>query len=134
MYSSGADVVFHAAGGTGAGLFKEAVDLKTKDPDRYIWAIGVDSDQAAEGVAGDHNIVLTSALKGVSTAVQDISEKAKAGNFPGGEAIVYGLKEDGVGLAPVNEEAKNKADIDAAVEEWTAKIKNGEYTVPDTVE
>lgn len=134
MYSSGADVVFHAAGGTGAGLFTEARDLKEKDPSKYIWAIGVDSDQTAEGVVGDHNIVLTSALKGVSTAVQDVSKKAQEGNFPGGESIVYGLAEDGVGLAPINEEIENKADIDAAVEEWTAKIKNGEYTVPDTVE
>ena len=49
MYSSGADVIFHAAGGTGNGLFKEARDLKEKDPDREIWAIGVDSDQSAEG-------------------------------------------------------------------------------------
>lgn len=77
--------------------------------------------------------MLTSALKGVSTAVQDISTKAKDGKFPGGETTVYGLKEDGVGLAPINEEVKKKAEIDAAVEEWTAKIKNGEYTVPDTV-
>ena len=134
MYSSGADVVFHASGGTGAGLFSEARDLKEKDPEKYIWAIGVDSDQSAEGAVGDHNIVLTSALKGVSTAVQDISTKAKEGNFPGGETTVYGLKEDGVGLAAINEEVENKAEIDAAVEEWTAKIKNGEYTVPDTVE
>ncbi|KAB7668697.1 BMP family lipoprotein [Bacillus sp. B1-b2] len=133
MYSSGADVVFHAAGGTGAGLFTEAKELKEKDPSSYIWAIGVDSDQAAEGKVGDHNIVLTSALKGVSTAVQDISAKAKDGNFPGGETTVYGLAEDGVGLATINEEVENKADIDAAIEEWTAKIKNGEYTVPDTV-
>jgi len=131
MYSSGADVVFHAAGGTGAGLFTEARDLKEKDPDKYIWAIGVDSDQTAEGVVGDHNIVLTSALKGVATAVQDVSNKAKDGKFPGGESLVYGLAEEGVGLAEINEEVGNKADIDAAVEDWTAKIKNGEYTVPD---
>lgn len=131
MYSSGADVVFHAAGGTGAGLFTEARDLKEKDPNKYIWAIGVDSDQSAEGVVGEHNVVLTSALKGVSAAVQDISNKAKDGKFPGGESLVYGLAEDGVGLAEVNEEVGNKADIDAAVKEWTDKIKNGDYTVPD---
>ncbi|GKU82536.1 BMP family protein [Niallia sp. NCCP-28] len=131
MYSSGADIVFHAAGGTGAGLFTEARELKEKNSDKYIWAIGVDSDQTNEGVVGEHNIVLTSALKGVSTAVQDVSNKAKDGKFPGGESLVYGLAEDGVGLAEINEEVGNKADIDAAVEEWTAKIKNGDYTVPD---
>ncbi|PKG23089.1 BMP family lipoprotein [Niallia nealsonii] len=131
MYSSGADVVFHASGGTGAGLFTEARELKEKNPDKYIWAIGVDSDQSNEGVVGEHNIVLTSALKGVATAVQDVSNKAKDGKFPGGESLVYGLAEDGVGLSEVNKEVENKADIDAAVEEWTAKIKNGDYTVPD---
>ncbi|MFT8322774.1 MAG: BMP family protein [Bacillus sp. (in: firmicutes)] len=131
MYSSGADVVFHASGGTGAGLFTEARELKEKDASKYIWAIGVDSDQASEGVVGEHNVVLTSALKGVATAVQDISEKAKDGNFPGGQSLVYGLKEDGVGLAAINAEVENKADIDAAVKEWTDKIKNGGYTVPD---
>ena len=34
---------------TGNGLFKEARDLKEKDPSRELWAIGVDSDQSAEG-------------------------------------------------------------------------------------
>ncbi|MCM3214683.1 BMP family protein [Niallia taxi] len=134
MYSSDVDVIFHASGGTGAGLFTEARELKEKDPSRAIWAIGVDSDQANEGAVGDHNVVLTSALKGVSAAVQDISTKAKEGNFPGGETSVYGLAEDGVGLAAINDEVENKADIEAAVKEWTDKIKNGEYTVPDTVQ
>ncbi len=131
MYSSGADVVFHASGGTGAGLFTEARELKEKDPSRYIWVIGVDSDQSPEGAVGNHNIVLTSALKGVSTAVQDITTTAKDGNFPGGQSLVYGLKENGVGLAEINKEVENKEEIDALVKEWTNKIKNGEYTVPD---
>ncbi|MEI2402389.1 BMP family lipoprotein [Niallia taxi] len=134
MYSSDVDVIFHASGGTGAGLFTEARELKEKDPSRAIWAIGVDSDQVSEGVVGDNNVVLTSALKGVSAAVQDISTKAQEGNFPGGETSVYGLAEDGVGLAAINDEVENKADIEAAVKEWTDKIKNGEYTVPDTVQ
>ncbi|MFT8323655.1 MAG: BMP family protein [Bacillus sp. (in: firmicutes)] len=131
MYSTGVDVVFHASGGTGAGLFTEARELKEKDPSKYIWAIGVDSDQSSEGQVGDNNVVLTSALKGVSLAVQDVTQKAKDGNFPGGQSLVYGLKENGVGLAEINEQVGKKAEIDAAVKEWTDKIKNGEYTVPD---
>ncbi|QED47603.1 BMP family lipoprotein [Cytobacillus dafuensis] len=138
MYSSGIDVIFHAAGGTGNGLFTEAKDLKKKDPSREIWAIGVDSDQSAEGVVEvdgkKHNVILTSAMKGVKTAVIDISEKSKAGNFPGGETLTYGLAEDGVSLAPLNEEVANKADIEKAVNEWTEKIKNGDITVPGTKE
>src|SRR5262249_46463209 len=42
MYSSGIDVVYHAAGGSGKGLFEAAVEAgKPGD----VWAIGVDSDQ-----------------------------------------------------------------------------------------
>ncbi|KOP82193.1 BMP family protein [Cytobacillus solani] len=138
MYSSGADVIFHAAGGTGNGLFTEAKDLKKKDPTREVWAIGVDSDQSGEGVVEidgkEHNVIITSAMKGVSHAVQDISKKAMDGKFPGGETIVYGLAEDGVSLAPINEEVTTKADIETAVKEWTDKIKNGDITVPGTLD
>ncbi|MBY0120632.1 BMP family protein [Bacillus sp. S/N-304-OC-R1] len=138
MYSSGIDVIFHAAGGTGNGLFTEAKDLKKKDPSREIWAIGVDSDQTAEGVVEidgkNQNVILTSAMKGVKHAVIDISEKSKAGDFPGGKTLVYGLAEEGVNLAPINEEVANKADIETAVNEWSEKIKKGDITVPGTLD
>jgi basic membrane protein A len=129
MYASGADVVFHAAGATGNGLFKEAGDLKKKDPARELWAIGVDRDQNDMGP----DVVLTSAMKRVDVAVKDLSTKAKDGNFPGGETTVYGLHEDGVGLAPVNSKADKKADIDKAVKEWVEKIKSGAIVVPGTL-
>jgi len=129
MYASGEDVVFHAAGATGNGLFKEASDLKKKDPSRDIWAIGVDQDQSFMGP----DVVLTSAMKRVDLAVKDIATKTKDGNFPGGKTTVYGLHEDGVGLAPVNAKAPAKAAIDKAVKEWTDKIKSGAITVPGTL-
>jgi basic membrane protein A and related proteins len=136
MYSSNVDVIFHAAGGTGNGLFKEARDLKKKDPSKEVWAIGVDSDQTAEGVVEidgkEQNVIITSALKRVDNAVKDLSTKAKEGNFPGGEITTYGLAEDGVGLAPINDAVTNKADIETKVKEFQDKIKNGEITVPAT--
>jgi basic membrane protein A and related proteins len=135
MYSGGADVIFHAAGGTGNGLFKEARDLKKKDPSKNYWAIGVDSDQTAEGVVDidgtEHNVIITSALKRVDNAVKDLSTKASNGEFPGGTSTIYGLAEDGVGLAPINEEVAAKADIEAKVQEYSDKIKSGEITVPE---
>lgn len=138
MYASGVDVIFHAAGGTGNGLFTEAKDLKKKDPTREIWAIGVDSDQSREGIVKiddkEQNIVLTSAMKGVYKAVVEINEKAKEGKFPGGETIIYGLAEDGVSLAPINEAVSTRAEIDTAVNEWIEKIKNGEVVIPGTLE
>ncbi|MFJ7727555.1 BMP family protein [Neobacillus sp. NPDC097160] len=128
MYSSGADVIFHAAGATGVGLFKEANDRKKKDPSKEFWAIGVDRDQADMG----QNVVLTSAIKRVDVAVKDLSTKTKDGHFPGGEVTLYGLAEDGVGLAPINANAANKADIEASVKDWVEKIKSGTIKVPGT--
>lgn len=137
MYSSNVDVIIHAAGGTGNGLFKEARDLKQKDPSRKIWAIGVDSDQTAEGVVEidgkEQNVIITSALKRVDVAVKDISAKAKEGNFPGGETSVYTLADDGVGLAPINDAVEAKADIEAKVAEYTEKIKSGDLVIPGTL-
>jgi basic membrane protein A len=129
MYSSGADVIFAAAGATGNGLFKEANDRKKKDPSKDFWAIGVDRDQADMGP----DIVLTSALKRVDVAVEDLSQKAKDGKFPGGKVALYGLAEDGVGLAPINAKATNKADIETAVNDWINKIKSGAVKVPGTL-
>jgi basic membrane protein A len=129
MYSSGVDVIFHAAGATGNGLFKEAVDLKKKDPKREIWVIGVDRDQNDMGP----DVVLTSALKRVDVAVQDTAKMAKDGNFPGGKDVLYGLTESGVGLSPINSIAANKDAIDKAVKDWTDKIKSGAVKVPGTL-
>ena len=82
MYSSGVDIIFHAAGGTGNGVFAEAKERKTADPDANVWVIGVDSDQYDEGQVGDDNITLTSAMKRVDVSVVDIAELAKKERVP----------------------------------------------------
>lgn len=48
MYSAGADIIFHAAGGTGNGVFTEAKERKEADPEANVWVIGVDADQYDE--------------------------------------------------------------------------------------
>ena len=76
MYSSGVDIIFHAAGGTGNGVFSEAKERKAKDTNANVWVIGVDADQYDEGqVDASTNITLTSMLKGVNAAVVDVSNK-----------------------------------------------------------
>lgn len=132
MYSSGVDIIFHAAGGTGNGVFTEAKERKEKDPNANVWVIGVDADQYAEGQVGEHNVTLTSMLKGVSTAVIDISNRAKEGKFPGGETLVYGLAENGVGLA--DSRGAIPEDVLKTVEEYKAKIASGEIVVPEEPE
>ncbi|MET3576773.1 BMP family protein [Bhargavaea ullalensis] len=129
MYSSGVDIIFHAAGGTGNGVFSEAKERKSADPDANVWVIGVDSDQYDEGAVGDTNVTLTSMLKRVDVAVEDIAKRAKEGDFPGGETHVYGLDEDGVDLADsrgaIPEEVMTK------IEDYKEKIKSGEIEVPE---
>ncbi|WAA13897.1 BMP family protein [Fervidibacillus halotolerans] len=134
MYSSGVDIIFHAAGATGNGVFNEAKEIKQKDPDANVWVIGVDRDQYDEGAVTvdgkEYNVTLTSSLKLVSVGVKDVSERTMNGNFPGGETIEYGLKEGGVGIA--DSRGVLSEDILAAVDEWTDKIVNGEVVVPQT--
>ncbi|MFJ7970856.1 BMP family protein [Psychrobacillus sp. NPDC096389] len=132
MYSSGIDIIFHAAGGTGNGVFAEAKERKTKDANANVWVIGVDSDQYEEGAIGDTNITLTSMQKRVDVAVQTIANEAMAGNFPGGKTVTYGLAEKGVQLA--DSRGAIPQDILDQIEEYSKKIVDGEITVPETVE
>ena len=134
MYKSGIDIIYHAAGGTGKGVFTEAVNIKKNDPSKEIWVIGVDSDQAALGdVPGtDHNITLTSMIKRVDLAVQEVSTMAKDGKFPGGQNVEFGLEDDAVDIAPTQDNLSE--DILKKVEEYKGKIKNGEIKVPSTRE
>ncbi|MGE8204020.1 BMP family lipoprotein [Heyndrickxia sp. NPDC080065] len=129
MYQSGIDIIYHAAGGTGVGVFTEAKNIKQKDPSKNIWVIGVDRDQVEEGkYNGKDSVTLTSMIKRVDLAVKDLSKKAMDGNFPGGKQIEYGLKEDAVGISPSQDNVS--PDVLKAVDEWKQKIINGEVKVP----
>ncbi|MDW0109172.1 BMP family lipoprotein [Sporosarcina aquimarina] len=128
MYSEGVDIIFHAAGGTGNGVFSEAKERKTADKDAYVWVIGVDSDQYDEGQVGDDNITLTSMLKRVDNAVNDIAKLAMEGKFPGGETKVYGLHDEGVALA--DSRGAIPEDVLAKIDEYDKKISDGEIEVP----
>ncbi|WP_425495061.1 BMP family lipoprotein [Ornithinibacillus caprae] len=133
MYDSGVDVIYHASGGTGNGVFNQAKDIKQNDPDREIWVIGVDRDQHEEGAIGDHNVTLTSMVKRVDIAVQDVTNFAMNGEFPGGETLEFGLEEDGISVATTNSEAMTEEIINE-VQQWEEKIRNGEIDVPQTRE
>ena len=88
MFDDGADIVYQVAGGTGIGIIEAA-----KAAGRY--AIGVDTDQ--DGMAPGN--VLTSMLKRVDVAVEDIITNYADGKFPGGEVMDFGLAENGVALS-----------------------------------
>lgn len=133
MYNSGIDVIYHASGATGNGVFAQAKDIKKNNPEREIWVIGVDRDQYEEGQIGEHNVTLTSMVKRVDIAVQDLSNKAMNGEFPGGEVLKYGLKDEAISVAKTNKEALTD-DILKAVEKWKEKIVSGKLDVPKTRE
>ena len=135
QYAAGADIIFQAAGGTGAGVFSEAKALnETKPEAEKVWVIGVDRDQEAEGTytskdGKESNFVLVSTLKQVGQVVQDMANKALEGKFPGGSVSVYSLKDGGVELAETNLSDDAKAAVKAAKE----SILDGKVTVPETV-
>ena len=119
MITNGADVIYQAAGGTGIGVIN-ACD------EEGIWAIGVDTDQAP--LAPDH--VITSAMKRVDVASQDISKAVAAGEFAAGVHL-YDLSNGGVDLAPTRDHIP--AEVLELVEAAKAAIIAGEKTVPTTV-
>lgn len=120
MITNGADVIYHAAGGSGIGVIS-ACD------EEGIWAIGVDTDQAS--LAPDH--VLTSAMKRVDVASQDISKAVAEGAFTAG-IHMYDLSNGGVDLAPTRDHIP--AEVLEVVEAAKTAIINGEKTVPTSVE
>ncbi len=128
MYDDGVYAIYHAAGGAGNGLLKEAKDRRASGEN--VWAIGVDKDQYEEGIYGDNgeSAVLTSMIKRVDVASYNVSALTKEGKFPGGETLVFTLENDGVGIP---EENPNLSDeIVALVDEYKVKLKNGDIVAP----
>ncbi|MCI7238956.1 MAG: BMP family ABC transporter substrate-binding protein [Peptoniphilaceae bacterium] len=123
MYQSGADVVMHAAGGTGIGVIEAA-----KENDK--WVIGVDRDQGEE--APDNMLVST--IKGVGDAIKIVVDELASGKFDGGTTRDFTLADGkAVDLAYgpndlVSQEIKDK------VEELREKIVAGEIEVPQNEE
>ena len=98
MFDGGADVVFHAAGGSGAGLFEAARKFSEQEGNSKVWAIGVDSDQYGTSDESVREYILTSMLKRVDTAVYNIIKAQRDGEFSGG-TVSHDLANDGVGYA-----------------------------------
>ncbi len=126
MYEGGADVVYHAAGGSGAGVFEAAKDTSEASGTK-VWAIGVDSDQYE--TAGDEvkDYILTSMLKRVDTAVFDTVESFVNGSLESG-VVVFDLAKDGVGYA------KSGGFVDGISDQIDAlrdRIISGDFVVPE---
>ena len=118
MITNKADVIFHAAGGTGLGVIQACQEAGIK-------AIGVDSDQSS--VAPD--TVITSAMKRVDNAVYDSAKSITEGSYAAG-VVTYDLSMGGVDIAPTTDLLSD--DVIAAVNEVKEKILSGDVVVPAT--
>ena len=128
MYEDGADVIYHAAGGAGNGMFQAAKDF-TEDNGSKVWGIGVDSDQYNTIGAVDPSLqefVLTSMLKRVDVAVYEILKAQEEGTFTAGPNV-YDLSVDGVGYSSTGGYVDDIAD---QLEAAKASIVAGDVVVP----
>jgi Uncharacterized ABC-type transport system, periplasmic component/surface lipoprotein len=123
MYQAGADVIYHAAGASGAGMFQASAEKKK-------YAIGVDLDQYLTASAAEQPYIITSALKRVDTATYDTIKAVRAGKFKNG-AQVFDLANNGVGYADSNP-ALLTSDMVAAIDTARKKIIAGTIVVPTT--
>ena len=122
----GADIVYHASGASGKGVFEAVTAANTAQAPK--WAIGVDSDQAKTATPPTNDRILTSMLKRVDVAVFDYINASAAGDtstLP----KVFDLKVDGVGYATTGD---HLADIAPQLDAYKAAIVSGQITVPST--
>jgi basic membrane protein A len=122
QYQQGVEIIYHASGSTGLGVFEAARQTNKL-------AIGVDADQYNE--APGH--VLTSMVKGVDVAVFETTRWVKEGTLKGGY-YQLGLKENGVGYVY---DDNNKNLIPQAVRDRVEQLKQeiiaGRIKVPSTL-
>ncbi len=119
----GADIIYHAAGGTGSGVIDAAVA-------NGFYAIGVDSDQdyMAPGT------VLTSMVKRVDLAVYDVIKSVVDGTLEGGVRS-FGIQDGGVGTSEFTytKDIIPQSVLDA-IEDAKAKIMSGEIVVSNPLQ
>lgn len=121
QFDKGADVVYHASGASGSGVFDAAVDAGDGK-----WAIGVDSDQYKTATDAQKPHLLTSMLKRVDTATFDFVKSVDGGK-PLTSYQVYDLKADGVGYSTSGGFVD---DITDDINSYKEKIISGDIKVP----
>jgi basic membrane protein A and related proteins len=121
QYAQGVNVIFHASGSTGLGVFEAA---RVMGPGHY--GIGVDADQQDEAPG----FVLTSMVKGIDNVLFDTIRRVKEGTFRGG-VFSYGLKDGGVGYVY---DERNRAlipdSVRARLQALEREIVSGAIRVP----
>ena len=122
QYASGVDVIFHASGSTGHGVFVAAQRLGR-------FAIGVDADQYDE-MPG---VVVSSMLKRVDVAIYDVVHDAAAGRYDRGDGGIrsFGLRDGGIDYVHTGPHARHLDPAHVArVEALRGDVIAGRAAVP----
>jgi basic membrane protein A len=129
QFEQGADVIYHAAGGSGGGLFEAAREVSESEGSQH-WAIGVDSDQYNIVDVSLQPYILTSMLKRVDVATYETITDFVEGNFQPGIRI-FDLAANGVGYSVTGGFVD---DIALQLDELRQQIVDGEIEVPTAPE
>lgn len=127
-YDSGVYAIFSAAGGTGGGTIAQAKEYRQQG--KNVWAIGVDSDQYADGIySGDKSAVLTSMIKRVEASTIHALDAVENNTFKSG-VVLLDMAADGVGFSDANPEFS--ASVVNQVETAKADVISGKIKVVGT--
>jgi basic membrane protein A len=119
QYQQGVNIIYHASGSTGLGVFEAARQTGK-------FAIGVDADQYGEAPGR----VITSMVKGIDVAVFDMINRVRNHDFKGG-VYTFGLAQNGVGYVyDEHNRAMIPDSIRARLESIKADIIAGKIHVP----
>ncbi|NRD66895.1 BMP family ABC transporter substrate-binding protein, partial [Corallococcus exiguus] len=117
------DVLFAAAGVDGLGAIQAVKEAR--EAGKTVSVIGVDSDPSHLAPEA----VLSAVVKHVDLVVYEAIREQRQGRFQGGN-VSLGLKEGGMGLAPVRLDFPGKDEALRKVEALKARIISGELKVP----
>nr|WP_224270785.1 BMP family protein [Haloprofundus salinisoli] len=123
MYNDGVDIVYHAAGNAGTGVFQAAQEAGK-------FAIGVDQDQSLTK-SGYADVILASMVKRVDTAVYTSIESVVNAEFEGGNVTTLGLEQEGVAAVYGDQLGGDiPDDVKSTVDETRQSIIDGDISVP----
>lgn len=121
MYDNGVDIIFAAAGGSGAGVHEAAAQTGN-------WSIGVDADEYKLEPATVRDHILTSMLKNSNVGTHQFIVEAAGTHFTSG-IHTFGLANGGVGYATSGGFVD---DLKTRLDAYAADIVAGKIVVPQT--
>ena len=128
QYEAGADIIYHAAGGTGTGMFQAAKEVSESTGSK-VWGIGVDFDQyyqVGNALPELQEYILSSMVKAVDVSIYNAAKQTMEGTFTGG-ANVDNLATGGIYLSYSGGYID---DIKDQIDSYKEKIMSGEIVPP----